>query len=131
MQRGLPVKEHNVAILQVTLHFVAWLQVDIAVLAPVAQVKALPVLPDDKASPSLARRWVGTVLHQLLQPAEAVLENFSKSRQSCRNMNTKCTLLGEVEVSRLLQCLLAMQAVHGDKHVEMLIAGVGCAGRKG
>lgn len=72
VQRGLPIKQHNIAILQVTLHFVAWLQVDIAVLAPVAQVKALPVLPDDEASTSLAGRWVGTILYQLLQPAEAV-----------------------------------------------------------
>lgn len=73
MQRRLPVEEHNISILQVALDFVAWLQVDVAVLAPVAQVKALPVLPDDEASTSLARRWVRAILYQLLQPAEAAL----------------------------------------------------------
>ena len=66
MQRGLSVEQHDISILQVPLHFVTWLQVDITILAPVAQVKALPVLPDDEASPGLAWRRVGTILSQLL-----------------------------------------------------------------
>ena len=66
---GLPVEQHNIAILQVSLHFVSRLQVDIAILAPVAQVQTLPILPDDEASPSLAWRRVGAIFHQLLQPA--------------------------------------------------------------
>ena len=72
MKRGLPVEQHDISILQMPLHFVTWLQVDIAILAPVAKVEPLPILPDDKASPSLAWRWVGTILHQLLQPAAAL-----------------------------------------------------------
>ena len=66
---GLPIEQHNISILQVSLHFVSWLQVDIAVLAPVAQVQTLPIFADDEAGPSLAWRRVGTILHQLLQPA--------------------------------------------------------------
>ena len=72
VKRGLPVEQHDISILQMPLHLVTWLQVDVAILAPVAQVKALPILPDDEASPSLARRRVGTILHQLLQPAAAL-----------------------------------------------------------
>lgn len=65
----LSVEEDNIPILQVPLNLVAWLQVHITVLSPVAKVKALPILSDDEASASLAWGWMRTILYQLLQPA--------------------------------------------------------------
>ena len=82
VKRGLPIEQHDISILQMPLHFVTWLQVDVTILAPVAQVKALPILPDDEAGPSLAWRRVGTILHQLLQPAAALPWTDTKRQAS-------------------------------------------------
>ena len=67
----LSVEQHDIPILQVTLHLVAGLQVDITVFASVPQVKALTILSNDEASPSQAWRRMWTVLYQLFQPETA------------------------------------------------------------
>ena len=119
MQRWLPIKKHNIAVLQVALHFVAWLQMDIAVLAPVAQVEALPVLPDDEASTSLARRWVGAVLYQLLQPAEVARADLARSRCHVQTetlsarYNIRAETQEECHMMSDTTAWLAMQVVQG------------------
>ena len=71
MQGRLPIEDHHVPILQVSLNLVAKLQVAITVFPKVAQVQPLSILSQDVLGASLAHRRVGAILYQLLQPEKA------------------------------------------------------------
>lgn len=59
----LPVEQNHVSILQMPLDLVAILQMHIAVLTAIPQIKALPIFPDDEASACLPRRGVRAILY--------------------------------------------------------------------
>jgi len=66
MQRGLPVEEDHVAVLQVALHLVAHLQVLVGLLDRVLEVESHPVVPDDEERAGQVGRSVGDeLLHAL------------------------------------------------------------------
>eukprot|EP00958_Prasinococcus_capsulatus_P026051 scaffold4543_cov350-Prasinococcus_capsulatus_cf.AAC.1 len=73
VQRGLPVEEHEVAVLQVALHLEAVLEAAVAgALVQVAQVEAHAVLADDEAGAHLPVGGVRAHRHELLQALDVV-----------------------------------------------------------
>jgi len=67
VQRGLTIEDDDVAILDVSFHFVAIFQVKVARLANETKVQTLPVVPDDVLR---ARMLVRAVPDQLVHPVD-------------------------------------------------------------
>ena len=82
MEGWLPIEQHHISILQVALHLVAWLQMDVTVLAPVPQVHTLPILSDDETCSGLPWRGMRAILHKLLQPAPKPAQDHSISQHT-------------------------------------------------
>jgi len=55
---------------------------DVAVLAPVPQVHALPILSDDETGSGLPWRGMRAVLHKLLQPVPMPVHNHTLALRS-------------------------------------------------
>ena len=72
VKRRLAIEQNDIAILQMTLNFVAKVEDAVCWALQVSQIQALAVFTNDKLGTNLAGGWVRSNLNQLIHPTKYV-----------------------------------------------------------